>query len=77
MQHIKNQREGGFHQPRENASETSQLCLNTFNAIATCTGTHRYDIDLANKVTLRQAAEGRAKLIAPLDLIFFVLGVSA
>ena len=31
--------------PRENASETSQLCLNTFNAIATCTGTHRYDID--------------------------------
>jgi len=38
-------------------------------------GTHRYDIDLAHRVTSRQAAEGRPKPIVPLDLIFFFLGV--
>ena len=48
--------------PRENASETSQLCLNIFNAIGA--EIHPYDIDLAHRVTLRQAAEGRPKPIA-------------
>ena len=47
--------------PRENASETSQLCLNIFNAIGA--EMHPYDIDLAHRVTPRQAAEGRPKLI--------------
>ena len=47
--------------PRENASETSQLCLNIFNAIGA--EMHPYDIDLAHRVTPRQAVEGRPKLI--------------
>ena len=47
--------------PRENASETSQLCLNIFNAIGV--EIHPYDIDLAHRVTPRQAAEGRPKPI--------------
>ena len=47
--------------PRENASETSQLCLNIFNAIGA--EIHPYDIDLAHRVTPRQAAEGRPKPI--------------
>ena len=47
--------------PRENASETSQLCLNIFNAIGA--EMHPYHIDLAHRVTPRQAPEGRPKLI--------------
>ena len=47
--------------PRENASETSQLRLNIFNAIGA--EIHPYDIDLAHRVTPRQAAEGRPKPI--------------
>ena len=42
--------------PRENAPETSALCLRTFNTI----GAHvkPYDIDIAHRVTPRQALEG-------------------
>ena len=47
--------------PHENASETSQLCLNIFNAIGV--EIHPYDIDLAHRVTPCQATEGRPKLI--------------
>ena len=47
--------------PRENASETSQLRLNIFNAIGA--EIYPYDIDLAHRVTPRQAAEGRPKPI--------------
>ena len=46
---------------RENASETSQLCLNIFNTIGA--EIHPYDIDLAYRVTPRQAAEGQPKPI--------------
>ena len=37
--------------PRENASETSQLCLNIFNAIGA--EIHPYDIDLAHTTSSR------------------------
>ena len=47
--------------PRENDSETSQLRLNIFNAIGA--EIHPYDIDLAHRVTPRQAAEGHPKPI--------------
>lgn len=47
--------------PCENASETSQLCLNIFTAISA--EIHPYDIDLAHRVTPRQAAKGRPKPI--------------
>ena len=47
--------------PRENASETSQLCLNIFNAIGA--EIRPYDIDLAHRVIPRPAAEGRPKPI--------------
>ena len=47
--------------PRENESETSQLCLNIFNTIGA--EIHPYDIDFAHRITPRQAPEGHPKPI--------------